>query len=59
VIGASAGKEAAMTAIDPVCGMDVEEEDAAATTEYDDTTYFFCSLSCQQEFDENPEAFLD
>jgi YHS domain-containing protein len=46
-------------AIDPVCGMEVEEETAATTTEYEGTTYYFCSLGCEQEFDENPEAFLD
>jgi Cu+-exporting ATPase len=45
-------------AIDPVCGMEIEEE-TAATTEYEGTTYYFCSLGCAQEFDENPEAFLD
>ena len=42
---------------DPVCGMQIEEEDAAAQTEYDGQTYYFCSSECQRKFDENPQQF--
>ena len=48
-----------MTVIDPVCGMNIEEKDAAATTVYGGRTYFFCSTSCKIEFDLNPQSFLD
>ena len=47
-----------MTVIDPVCGMSIEEKDAAATTVYGGRTYSFCSISCKTEFDQNPQAFL-
>ena len=33
-----------MTAIAPVCSMTVEEDEAAATAEYDGKTYYFCSV---------------
>jgi len=45
-------------AIDPVCGMEVDEEKAAATSIYNGETYYFCALGCKQAFDENPEDFL-
>jgi Cu+-exporting ATPase len=43
-------------AIDPICGMGVDEATAAATSEYEGKTCYFCSTSCKKEFDENPEA---
>ena len=45
------------TATDPVCGMKTEESDAAATSEYKGTTYYFCSEDCKEEFDEDPESY--
>ena len=48
-----------MAAIDPVCGMTVEEADAAATAEYRGKTYYFCSVDCKEEFEENPEDYAD
>ena len=45
-------------AIDPVCGMEVEEEQAVARSEYEGVTYYFCSESCKEEFDEDPEKYL-
>jgi uncharacterized protein len=36
---------------DPVCGMKVDKG-KALHTEYDDTTYFFCSSHCKSQFDE-------
>ena len=47
-----------MPVIDPVCGMRIEEKDAAATTVYGGKTYFFCSASCKTEFDQDPQTFL-
>lgn len=46
-----------MAAKDPVCGMMVEEDSAAATSEYEGTTYFFCSKDCKEEFDSDPESY--
>ena len=44
-------------AIDPVCAMEVDPTQAAATTEYGGTTYYFCSTECKEEFDQNPQQF--
>jgi Cu+-exporting ATPase len=43
---------------DPVCGMDVEEASAAATSEYKGKTYYFCAQSCKEKFDQSPEKYL-
>lgn len=45
-------------AIDPVCGMEVDEQSAAAQSEYQGTTYYFCSQGCKQSFDRNPEQYV-
>ena len=45
-------------AIDPVCGMTVDEKKAAATSEYKGKTYYFCARGCKVQFDKNPEKFL-
>jgi YHS domain-containing protein len=47
-----------MSAIDPVCGMSVEESEAAATSEYQGKTYYFCSVGCKVEFDQDPSRFI-
>lgn len=43
---------------DPVCGMQVEEESAAATAEYQGSTYYFCAVGCKEKFEADPEAYL-
>ena len=42
---------------DPVCGMKVEERDAAGESTYQESTYYFCSRGCKKKFDENPEQY--
>lgn len=44
--------------IDPVCGMTVTADTAAAAWEHDGTTYRFCSLGCFERFRADPEPFL-
>ena len=44
--------------IDPVCGMTVEPETAAAAWEHGGTVYYFCSVSCMERFRGDPEHFL-
>jgi Cu+-exporting ATPase len=44
--------------IDPVCGMTVEPETAAAAWEHEGKTYYFCSMGCFERFRADPEAFL-
>lgn len=43
---------------DPVCGMEVEVEMAAAAWEHDGTTYYFCSVGCMERFRADPGTFL-
>jgi Cu+-exporting ATPase len=43
---------------DPVCGMEVKETGAAGVSEYKGQKYYFCSKSCQNKFDRNPEKFV-
>jgi YHS domain-containing protein len=43
---------------DPVCGMEVDERKAAATSEHEGKNYYFCALGCKKAFDENPEKYL-
>lgn len=45
------------TQIDPVCGMQVNERTAAGRSEYQGWTYYFCSASCKQKFDQDPERY--
>jgi P-type Cu+ transporter len=42
---------------DPVCGMDVDTTDAAGQSDFNGKTYYFCSDSCKEQFDENPQQF--
>jgi YHS domain-containing protein len=46
-----------MKVTDPVCGMQIEDSDAAATAEYQGTTYYFCSVDCKEEFEQDPESY--
>ena len=43
---------------DPVCGMEIDPKDAAATSEYEGTTYYFCAVACKERFDAEPAKFL-
>jgi YHS domain-containing protein/uncharacterized membrane protein YraQ (UPF0718 family) len=46
-------------ATDPVCGMTVDTESAAAKREYGGTTYYFCNPGCAKAFDRSPDAFVE
>ena len=43
---------------DPVCGMSVAPQKAAATIEYGGRPYYFCSKGCASKFQQNPNKFL-
>jgi len=47
-----------MTAIDPVCHMEVDEATAKWTSEYKGQTYYFCAPGCKASFDKDPEKYL-
>jgi P-type Cu+ transporter len=42
---------------DPVRGIQVDEQQAAGTSEHQGETYYFCSARCKQQFDQNPEGY--
>ncbi len=42
---------------DPVCGMQIEEKQAAGKSEHKGETFYFCSPACKQKFDQNPEQY--
>ncbi len=43
---------------DPVCGMEIDPNAAAGTSEYKGQTYYFCSLGCKKSFDKEPEKYV-
>ncbi len=47
------------TAVDPVCGMNVDTRNPpGGSFEYKGTTYYFCGRGCRLEFEEDPEGYL-
>ena len=48
-----------MTVKDPVCGMMIEAEKAAASSDFEGNTYYFCSKGCKETFDSDPESYTD
>jgi YHS domain-containing protein len=36
---------------DPVCGMNIEAEKAAAKGTYDGQTVYFCAVACQRRYE--------
>jgi Cu+-exporting ATPase len=42
---------------DPVCGMSIEEAEAAATSLHNGRTIYFCAVRCKEKFDANPEKY--
>lgn len=45
-------------AIDPVCGMNVEEDTAKWRSLFKGQEYLFCSKKCKDIFDRDPEKTL-
>ena len=42
---------------DPVCGMQVDEHKAPATTTYQGQKYSFCGQECKDKFDREPKRY--
>lgn len=42
---------------DPVCGMSVDEKNAAATAVFRGKTYWFCSPGCKATFEKDPAKY--
>ena len=45
--------------LDPVCKMEVNPASAAAQSEYEGQTFYFCSEGCKRKFDTDPTRYLD
>ncbi|HKQ29666.1 MAG TPA: YHS domain-containing protein [Burkholderiales bacterium] len=43
---------------DPVCGMQVDPTRATAKKMYDGKTYYFCSTSCLEKFEQAPRHYI-
>ncbi|HEX6467085.1 MAG TPA: YHS domain-containing protein [Terriglobales bacterium] len=43
---------------DPVCQMQVWEEDAVATAQQSGRTYYFCSQQCADTFKRDPQKYM-
>ena len=42
---------------DPVCGMEVDKRSPPATAEHEGQTYYFCSQSCKENFEKDPDKY--
>ncbi len=51
-------KGAIMNVKDPVCGMEVDDQKAAASVSYQGQDYYFCCQGCQRQFEKDPQAYL-
>ncbi len=45
-------------AVDPVCGMEVDPKKAAATSQYQGETYYFCAPGCKEMFEKEPQKYV-
>jgi len=43
--------------VDPVCGMVVDTESAAASSRFEDQQFYFCSIACKEAFDASPARY--
>lgn len=48
-----------MRVLDPVCGMEIESERAAAWVEWKGTVYHFCAKACRAAFEQDPDLFAE
>ena len=51
--------ETTMTAIDPVCGMELDDSSADANLAWHDQRLLFCSEQCLRRFLDRPQAYAD
>ena len=46
-------------AIDPICGMTVDEKTAKFKSDYKGKTYYFCAPGGKKKFDADPGKYAD
>ena len=42
---------------DPICGMEVDEGNAAGKSEHEGRAYYFCNAGCRAKFDLDPGQY--
>ena len=47
----------AKMARDPVCGMEVDENESAVKSEMEGRVFYFCCPNCKTRFDKDPSKF--
>jgi YHS domain-containing protein len=57
-IAVSSPQEVNSMEIDPVCGMEVDPDEAAEQTEYQGRTYYFCCEQCLEKFQVDPNRYV-
>jgi YHS domain-containing protein len=58
----SVSTDATSVALDPVCGMTVDQKASRAKglhSRYGEADYYFCGKGCKLDFDDDPERYLD
>jgi Cu+-exporting ATPase len=53
-----AGDKSADRQTDPVCGMEVRRDSAAAKADFEGRTYYFCAEGCWRKFEADPQKYL-
>jgi len=43
---------------DPVCKMDIDEEETEFSSQYAGQRYYFCSEECKESFEGQPERYV-
>ncbi len=43
---------------DPVCSMQIDDQNASEKSQHQGTTYYFCSADCKRKFDQQPEQYV-
>ncbi|MGH2554576.1 MAG: heavy metal translocating P-type ATPase, partial [Actinomycetota bacterium] len=57
-VGSGTSKREEMATMpDPVCGMEVDPENAAGSAETEGRTQYFCSRACQEQFKADPDMY--
>ncbi|KAA3616831.1 MAG: YHS domain-containing protein [Calditrichaeota bacterium] len=44
---------------DLVCGMQVDSKVPVTKSEFKNKVYYFCSELCKEQFDENPQEYIN
>ena len=45
------------TVKDPVCGMNIKPKEVQQRSDYQGSTYYFCSSTCKSQFDSQPDKY--